>query len=184
MVGPCHATRQVSPVHTGKDFSNASSWKVKLQFQSFLKEMWLNTPSISVLWLPRPYCSRGSDLPELPGTRAVLSHQISIQVASINISTEFIFFNFLWPSLRICWLGDWRPVCPKMDNTFSHLINYYTCVIKPALIKRWQGNWYCSLDRTLIPSQHSVPINGILPSCSPAHHLECYSLLPLQHLCD
>lgn len=39
-------------------------------------------------------------------SRQVLSCQTSIQVASINISTEFIFFNFLWPCLRICRLGD------------------------------------------------------------------------------
>lgn len=58
-------------------------------------------------------------------SRQVLSCQISIQVASINISTEFIFFNFLWPCLRICWLGTvWGPVCPKMwwiATSASHL---------------------------------------------------------------
>lgn len=50
-------------------------------------------------------------------SRQFLSCQISIQVAPINISTEFIFFNFLWPDLRICWLGNyWRLACPKTDS--------------------------------------------------------------------
>ena len=117
MVGPCHATRQVSPVHTGKDFSNASSWKVNCSFNLFENKCDWTPPFYFCSLAPQALLLQGL-WPFLSclAPRQVLSHQISIQVASINISTEFIFFNFLWPSLRICWLGDWRPVCPKMDS--------------------------------------------------------------------
>lgn len=110
--------KQVSVENIGKD-QCCFSWKIL----SFIFLRCSITDSFSIFFFFGSWALQALLLQRLwpflscLASRQFLSCQISIQVASINISTEFIFFNFLWPDLRICWLGDyWRLACPKTDH--------------------------------------------------------------------